>query len=146
GLFLASHLGSNIRELEGALTRLRAFASLTGNEIDLSMATETLKELLTDRQKMLSIENIQKTVANFYSIKVLDLKSAKKIKLFTLPRQISMYLCRTMTKSSFPEIGTKFGGKDHSTVIHACRKIEKKIVEDREIKNAVETIKNELQK
>jgi len=146
GLFLASHLGSNIRELEGALTRLRAFASLTGKEIDLSMTTETLKDILTDRQKMLSIENIQKTVANFYNIKVLDLKSARKIKLFTLPRQISMYLCRNMTKSSFPEIGTKFGGKDHSTVIHACRKIEKKIIDDRDIKNVVETIKNELQK
>jgi chromosomal replication initiator protein len=146
GLFLASQLGSNIRELEGALTRLRAYASLTGNEINLSMVKETLKDLLRDRQKMISIENIQKAVANLYNIKVTDLKSSKKFRIYALPRQVSMYLCRTMTKASFPEIGAKFGGKDHSTVIHAVRQIEKKINEDREIKNIIETIKNELQK
>jgi chromosomal replication initiator protein len=146
GLFLASQLGSNIRELEGALTRLRAYASLTGNEINLSMVKETLKDLLRDRQKMISIENIQKAVATLYNIKVTDLKSSKKFRIYALPRQVSMYLCRTMTKASFPEIGAKFGGKDHSTVIHAVRQIEKKINEDREIKNIIETIKNELQK
>ncbi len=146
GLFLASHLGSNIRELEGSLTRLRAYASITGNEITTNMARETLKDILDDRQKMISIENIQKAVANFYNIKVADLKAAKKLRIYALPRQISMYLCRTLTKSSFPEIGVKFGGKDHSTVSHACRQIEKRATEDREIKNAIETIKNELQK
>ena len=146
GLFLASHLGSNIRELEGALTRLRAYASLTGNEFNLSMAKEILKDLLSDRQKMINIENIQKAVAAHHNIKVSDLKSSKKLKIYAIPRQIAMYLCRTMTKSSFPEIGAKFGGKDHSTVIHAVRQIEKKINEDREIKNVIETIKNELQK
>jgi chromosomal replication initiator protein len=85
-------------------------------------------------------------VAAYYNIKVADLKSAKKLRIYALPRQISMFLCRTMTKSSFPEIGEKFGGKDHSTVIHAVRQIEKRSAEDREIKNAIETIKNELQK
>ncbi len=146
GLFLASHLGTNIRELEGALTRLRAFASITGNDINIVMAKETLRDILDDRQKMISIENIQKAVAAYYNIKVGDLKSAKKLRIYALPRQISMYLCRTMTKSSFPEIGEKFGGKDHSTVIHAVRQIEKRAADDREIKNAIETIKNELQK
>ena len=146
GLFLASHLGSNIRELEGALTRLGAYASLTGNDININMAKETLKDIFSDREKMISIENIQKAVANFFNIKVSDLKSPKKLRIYALPRQISMYLCRTMTKSSFPEIGAKFGGKDHSTVIHAFRQIEKKATDDSYIKNAVETLKNELQK
>ena len=146
GLFLASQLGSNIRELEGTLTRLRAYSSLTGQDINISMAKETLKDILSDREKMISIENIQKAIANFYNIKVSDLKSAKKIKIYVFPRQLAMYLSRTMTKSSFPEIGSKFGGKDHSTVIHAVRQIEKKIGEDRETKNVIETIKNELQK
>lgn len=146
GLFLASNLGSNIRELEGALTRLRAYASLTGQEINVSMANEILKDLLQDRQKFISIENIQKAVANFYNLKVSDLKSNKKLKLYTLPRQIAMYLSRSLTKASFPEIGNKFGGKDHSTVIHACRQIERLIKENMEIKNIIETIKNDLQR
>jgi len=146
GLFLASQLGSNIRELEGALTRLGAYASLTGNEININMAKETLKDILSDREKMITVESIQKVVANFFNIKVSDLKSPKKLKIYALPRQISMYLCRTMTKSSFPEIGAKFGGKDHSTVIHAFRQVDKKALEDSYIKNVIETLKNELQK
>jgi chromosomal replication initiator protein len=146
GLFLASQLGSNIRELEGALTRLRAFASLTGNDISIALAKETLKDILSDRQKMISVDNIQKAVAAFYNIKVSDLKSSKKLKIFAFPRQISMYLCRTLTKASYPEIGAKFGGKDHSTVIHAFRQIEKRIAEDREIQKVIETLINELQK
>ncbi len=146
GLFLASNLGSNIRELEGALTRLRAYSSLTGQEINIFMANEILKDLLQDRQKIISIENIQKCVANFYNLKISDLKSNKKLKVYTLPRQIAMYLCRNLTKASFPEIGNKFGGKDHSTVIHACRQIEKKIQQDAEIKNIIDTLKGDLQK
>jgi chromosomal replication initiator protein len=146
GLFLASQLGSNIRELEGALTRLRAFASLTGNDISIALAKETLKDILSDRQKMISVDNIQKAVADFYNIKVSDLKSSRKLKIYAFPRQISMYLCRTLTKSSFPEIGAKFGGKDHSTVIHAFRQIEKRVAEDREIKKVIETLINEIQK
>jgi chromosomal replication initiator protein len=146
GLFLASNLGTNIRELEGALTRLRAYSSLTGSEITSAMAKETLKDILTDRLKMISIENIQKTVASYHNISVSDIRSSKKLKIYAIPRQIAMYLCRTMTTSSFPEIGEKFGGKDHSTVIHACRQIEKKLSENREIKNVVETLKNQLQK
>jgi chromosomal replication initiator protein len=145
GLFLASQLGSNIRELEGALTRLRAFASLTGNDINIAMAKETLKDILSDRQKMISVDNIQKAVAAFYNIKVSDLKSSKRLRIYALPRQICMYLCRTLTKSSFPEIGAKFGGKDHSTVIHAFRQIEKRSSEDRELKKVIETLIGELQ-
>lgn len=146
GLFLASNLGSNIRELEGALTRLRAFSSLTGQEINISMANEILKDLFQERQKIISIENIQKSVANFYNLKISDLKSNKKLKVYTLPRQIAMYLSRNLTKASFPEIGNKFGGKDHSTIIHACHQIEKKIQQDLEIKNIIDNLKRELQK
>ncbi len=146
GLFLASQLGSNIRELEGALTRLRAYASLTGNEVNISMAKEMLKDLLSDRQKILNVENIQKAVTSHFNIKVADLKSSKKLKIYAQPRQVAMYLCRMLTKSSYPEIGAKFGGKDHSTVIHAVRQIEKKMDEDPEIKNVIEKIKNDLQR
>lgn len=146
GLFLASNLGSNIRELEGALTRLRAYSSLTGQEINISMVNDILKDLIQDRQKIISIENIQKCVANFYNLKISDLKSNKKLKVYTLPRQIAMYLCRNLTKASFPEIGNKFGGKDHSTVIHACRQIEKKMQKDFELKNIIDTLKSDLQK
>ncbi len=146
GLFLASHLGTNVRELEGALTRLRAYSSLTGSEITTAMAKETLRDILDDRQKMISIDNIQKNVASYFDISVSDLKSSKKLKIYALPRQIAMYLCRTMTNSSFPEIGEKFGGKDHSTVIYAVRQIEKRLNEDRELKSTVEVLKNQLQK
>ncbi len=146
GLFLASELGANIRELEGALNRLRFYASLTGNEISIATAKETLKDILIDRKKLISIENIQKEVANHFNIKISDIKSARKLKVYSFPRQICMYLCRTMTSASFPEIGEKFGGKDHSTVIYACRQIEKKYKEERELKNIIESIKNELQK
>jgi chromosomal replication initiator protein len=146
GLFLAGQLGSNIRELEGSLTRLRAYCSLTGNEISISMVKEILRDILSDRQKAITIENIQKTVAHHYNIKITDLKSSRKLKIYSFPRQIAMYICRTMTKASFPEIGTKFGGKDHSTVIHAVRQIEKKVNEDRETKNVIETIRNDLQR
>jgi chromosomal replication initiator protein len=146
GLFLASNLGTNIRELEGALTRLRAYSSLTGSDLTIAMAKETLKDMLSDRQKIITIENIQKAVASYFKITVSDLRSSKKLKIYALPRQIAMYLCRTMTNSSFPEIGEKFGGKDHSTVIHAYRQTEKKLKDDREIKYAVESLKNQLQK
>jgi chromosomal replication initiator protein len=146
GLFLAGQLGSNIRELEGSLTRLRAYCSLTGNEISISMVKEVLRDILSDRQKTITIETIQKTVAHHYNIKITDLKSSRKLKIYSFPRQIAMYICRTMTKASFPEIGTKFGGKDHSTVIHAVRQIEKKVNEDRETKNVIETIRNDLQR
>ena len=146
GLFLASNLGTNVRELEGALTRLRAYSSLTASEISISMAKETLKDILSDRQKMITIDSIQKAVAANFNISVSDLKSSKRLKIYSIPRQVSMYLCRTMTKSSYPEIGEKFGGKDHSTVIHAVRQVEKKLSQDRDLNNLVETLKNQLQK
>ena len=146
GLFLASNLGTNIRELEGALTRLRAYSSLTGSEISISMARDTLKDILSDRQKMITIDSIQKIVAANFNISVSDLKSSKKLKIYSIPRQVSMYLCRTLTKSSYPEIGDRFGGKDHSTVIYAVRQIEKRLNEDRDLNSLIESIKSQIQK
>ena len=142
-LFLATHIGSNVRELEGSLTRVFAYASINKIEATPELAREVLGNILGAPQAV-SIEAIQKVVANFFNLKVSDLKSHRKVKLIAFPRQISMYLSRKYTNSSYPEIGSKFGGKDHSTVIHAVRKIEKKLEEDASLKNTVETLKKNL--
>ncbi|MFH1624844.1 MAG: chromosomal replication initiator protein DnaA [Pseudomonadota bacterium] len=144
-LFLASNMKSNIRELEGSLIRVSAFASITESPITLDLAKEALKELIINKNKEIGIDTIQKTVAEFFKIKVADLNSNQKLKVFTLPRQIGMYLSRKLTAFSFPEIGRSFGGKDHSTVIHAVNKIEKLIQLDKYIKTSIDSIKNKLQ-
>ncbi len=143
-LFLASSSTSNIRELEGMLIRLGAYASLTGNEISLGMAREVLKDIIVEKNKDLTVEMIQKYVAEYFNIKISDLKSEKRLKNLVIPRQIAIYLCRELTKASFPEIGDKFGGKDHSTIIHSVKKITKQISFDFELKNNIETIKRAL--
>jgi chromosomal replication initiator protein len=143
-LFLAAGATSNIRELEGMLIRLEAFASLTGNEITLTMAREVMKDIIVEKTKEISVEMIQKTVAEHFRIKVSELKSDKRIKTLVVPRQIAIYICRELTKASFPEIGDKFGGKDHSTIIHSVRKIEKQLASDPDLKATVEDIKKKL--
>lgn len=142
-LFIATNVGSNVRELEGSLTRVFAFASLTKQEPTPDLAREALKGIL-GKQQTLSIETIQKVVASFFNIKVSDLKSQRKLKLIAQPRQICMYLARKLTNCSYPEIGSKFGGKDHSTVIHAVRKIEKRLEDDPKLRNTIETIEKNL--
>lgn len=136
-MFLASLIISNVRELEGSLIRLNAFASLTGVDITLDLTKEVLADVIRSGRKeaSISIEFIQKIVANFYKINIADLKSHKRIKSFSHPRQIAMYLCKKHLHSSFPEIGGKFGGKDHTTVIHACKKITRQIESDSNLKN-----------
>jgi chromosomal replication initiator protein len=134
----------NIRELEGLLTRLMAEASLDGKQITLDFARSALKNFIRDRDHPESIDGIQKTVAKYFKIKVSDLKSQRRIKTLAEPRQIAMYLAKKISKASYPEIGQKFGGKDHSTVIHAVKKIERKIVEDIEFKNNVFAIENQI--
>jgi len=109
------------------------------------LAKEVLKNFLQNENGTVTIENIQKTVANFFNIKVSDLKSNRKMRFVSLPRQIAMYLSRQLTESSFPEIGSKFGGRDHSTVIHAYNKIEKKIVNDMHLRNSVSSLKKSLE-
>jgi chromosomal replication initiator protein len=122
-LFIASKVRTNIRELEGSLIRLIAYASLTGRDIDLPLAHETLRDLLHSEEKPVTIEMIQKFVADHYSLKISDLKARNNSKSVAVPRQIAMYLTKTLTGASLPEIGKDFGGKHHSTVIHSVRKI-----------------------
>jgi chromosomal replication initiator protein len=123
-LFIASKVRTNIRELEGSLIRLIAYASLTGRDIDLPLTQEILRDLLHTEDKPITIEMIQKYVADHYSIKLTELKAKNNSKSIAVPRQIAMYLSKTLTDASLPEIGKLFGGKHHSTVIHSVRKID----------------------
>lgn len=144
GLFLASSVTSNIRELEGMLIRLGAYASLTGSRISLSMARDVLKDIIVDKNKEVTVEMIQKCVAEHFNLKVSELKSDKRLKTIVLPRQIAMYICRDLTKASYPEIGEKFGGKDHSTIIHSVKKMEKQISQNLDLKSTIDTLKKGL--
>jgi chromosomal replication initiator protein len=123
-MYIAGKIKSNIRELEGSLIRLIAYASLTGQEMSLSLAQEVLKNILDHEEKAVTIEVIQKFVAEYYNLKLVDLKSRNNSKSVAMPRQIAMYLCKSLTHASLPEIGRSFGGKHHSTVIHSIRKVE----------------------
>jgi chromosomal replication initiator protein len=123
-IYIAGKIKSNIRELEGSLIRLIAYASLTGQEISLSLAQEVLKNILDHEERAVTIEIIQKYVADYYNLKLVELKSRNNSKSVAMPRQIAMYLCKALTHASLPEIGRSFGGKHHSTVIHSVRKIE----------------------
>jgi chromosomal replication initiator protein len=123
-IYIASKIKSNIRELEGSLIRLLAYASLTGKDISLPLAQDVLRNILVQDEKAVSIEGIQKFVADYYQLKVADLKSRNNAKSISMPRQIGMYLCKALTNASLPEIGKSFGGKHHSTVIHSIKKIE----------------------
>jgi chromosomal replication initiator protein len=123
-IYIAGKIKSNIRELEGSLIRLIAYASLTGQEITLPLAQEVLKNILDHDVRAVTIDIIQKHVADYYNLKMIELKSRNNSKSVAMPRQIAMYLCKSLTHSSLPEIGRSFGGKHHSTVIHSIRKIE----------------------
>jgi chromosomal replication initiator protein len=123
-IFIAGRIKSNVRELEGSLIRLVAYASLTGQEISLPLAQEVLKNILDHEEKAVTIEIIQKFVADYYNLKLVELKSRNNSKSVAMPRQIAMYLCKSLTHASLPEIGRSFGGKHHSTVIHSIRKVE----------------------
>jgi chromosomal replication initiator protein len=123
-LFIASKVRTNIRELEGSLIRLIAYASLTGREIDIDLAREVLRDLLHTEEKPITIEIIQKFVADHYSLRITDLKARNNSSAVAFPRQVAMYLAKALTKASLPEIGRGFGGKHHSTVIHSVKKIE----------------------
>jgi chromosomal replication initiator protein len=126
-LFLATSVSSNVRELEGFLIRIGAYASLTSTPVSLAMAREILKDILVEKNREITVEENQKNVASNFGIKVADIKSPKRLKTLVLPRQIAMYLTRQLTTSTYPEICERFGGKDHSTIIHAIKKIEKQM-------------------
>jgi chromosomal replication initiator protein len=144
-LYLASQAESNIRELEGYLVRIAAYSSLTGRQIDLDLVKSVLKQLLRkEEKKEITIEEIVKTVGAKFSIKISEIKSQKKNKNLVLARQVSMFLAREMTSASFPDIGAKIGGRDHSTVIYAHNKMKKILVMDKTLRNAVEEIQDVL--
>jgi len=143
--FLANSITSNIRELEGLLIRIGAFSSLTSTPIDITMAKSVLKDVLIEKNKEITVEEIQKTVANYFNTKISDIKSSKRHKSLVLPRQISMYITRKLTDLSYPEIGANFGGKDHSTIIYAIKKIEKLIDKDVHIKVTVDKLMSTIE-
>ncbi len=143
-IFLATHINSNVRELEGSLTRLGAFSSLTKAAITLDLTKEVLRNTLRGAEKDLTVESIQKIICDYFNIKMGDLKAKRRTQNIALPRQVAMYLCRKHTENSFPAIGDKFGGRDHSTVIHASKAIEQRIKDDPHMQNTIEKLERNL--
>jgi chromosomal replication initiator protein len=144
-LFLATTIKTNIRELEGSLVRIGAHASLNKREINLELAHEVLSRLIDNAEREVSPDAVVKAVAEYYSVKVSDLRSARKHKVIALPRQVAMYLIRTLTRCSLPDIGLRFGGRDHTTVMYAVKKIEKKVREDVSLRNTVDALRKNLE-
>lgn len=143
--FIASKVRTNVRELEGSLIRLIAYASLTGRDIDLSLAQDVLKDLIQQDDKPVSMEVIQKAVAEKFNIKLADLKAKNNSKAVAFPRQVAMYLTKALTSASLPEIGKGFGGKHHSTVIHSVRKIEGERRKDPDFDRLINSFIQDLQ-
>ena len=131
--FLAHKITSNVRELEGALHRISAHTQLIGRTVTLESAQEVLHDLLRANDRRVTIDEIQKRVAEHYNIRLADMHSARRARAVARPRQVAMYLCKQLTPRSLPEIGRKFGGRDHTTVMHAVRKIEELKAADRTI-------------
>ena len=144
--YIASTISGNIRQLEGALTRLIAYSATWGCDITLPLAQEALKDYVN--KGMISEKNdvakIQKVVADYFQISVDELRSKKRNSNISFPRQIAMYLCRKLTDESFPKIGIEFGGKDHSTVMHSCDKIEKEIKNNKELAKTIDKLQKEI--
>lgn len=143
--FLAFKITSNIRELEGALNRIIAHVTLVGREITIETVQEVLRDVIKANDRRVSIEEIQKRICEYYHIKLTDLQSSKRSQNIARPRQVAMYLSKQMTAKSLPEIGRKFGGRDHTTVIHAIRKIDELRQEDKELVDDIEILQKTLQ-
>ena len=145
--YMATNLGSDIRQLEGAVTRLVAYSTIMGSEITLNLAIEALKDYvskgISDKN---DVNKIQRIVAEYFQISVEDLKSKKRNSNISFPRQIAMYLCRKLTDESFPKIGIEFGGKDHSTVMHSCEKIEREIKINKDLAKTIDDLTKEIQR
>ncbi len=142
--FIARQVRSNVRELEGALHRVLASASFTGRTIDMELTREALKDILIFQERKVTIQNIQKTVAEYYKMRIADLHSKRRNRAITRPRQIAMSLAKELTNMSLPEIGDAFGGRDHTTVIHACRKIDELLRNDSKTKEDYENLQKLL--
>ena len=138
-MYIAGRIKSNIRELEGSLIRLVAYASLQGREISLDLTQEVLRNVIEQDDKAITIESIQRYISDYYQLKVTELKSRNNSKSVAMPRQIAMYLCKTLTHASLPEIGRSFGGKHHSTVIHSIKKVEELRKRDGDFNNLIGT-------
>lgn len=143
--YIAKNIASNIRELEGALTRIVAFATLTNQDISIALAENSLKDIFSENSATpLTPELIQQVVAEYYNIRVEDIQGSKKPKNIAFPRQVSMYLCRKLLDISLPKIGESFGGRDHTTVIYAISKIEKQLESDEGLQKTVHTLEKEI--
>lgn len=143
--FLAHRISSNVRVLEGALTRLFAFASLVGREITLDMTQECLADILRDSDRKITIDEIQRKVADHFNLRISDLLSARRARAVARPRQVAMYLSKRLTSKSLPDIGRKFGGRDHTTVIHAVKRIEELSQNDSQLADDVEMLRRMLE-
>lgn len=144
-IYIATKIKSNIRELEGALLRVVAYTNLTNTPISLELAKEALKDLISvNNSKIITIEYIQETISNYFDLTIDIIKSQRRTQNIAFPRQIAMYLCRKLTDSSLPKIGEKFGGRDHTTVIHAYEKILNKIESDPEFNNLINELSNKI--
>lgn len=141
---IAEKIQENVRELEGALTRIISFSKLMGEKIDIPFARKILKDILSAADFNVTPENIKKKVCKHFNIKIADIESAKRARQFAFPRQIAMYLCREMTDLSLPKIGECFGGRDHSTVLHAYEKISSDIKTNDSVKEIVATLESEI--
>ncbi len=143
--YIAKNIKSNIRELEGALTRVVAYSSLTNRSISFDLATEALKDIITSsKTEEITVNRIKEKVSNVFNIKMEDFNSKKRTRSIAYPRQIAMYISRELTDLSLPKIGEEFGGRDHTTVIHAHDKISKDIQENEDIKAKIDKIISEL--
>jgi chromosomal replication initiator protein len=142
--FLASQIDSNVRILEGSLIRIGAFSSLTKTPVDIQLAREVLKNIIKQKEELISIDLIQKVVSSFFNVKVSDLKTKRKYKGYVVPRQVAMYLCRKLTDASLLEIGDKFGGKDHSTVLHSIKKVEEKMAKDSSFHEMIQNLMSRI--
>jgi chromosomal replication initiator protein len=143
--FIAEQIKTNIRELEGALIRVIAYSLLEEKLITLEMTKTILKDMVKESVKTISVEMIQKQVAEFYHISISDMRAKRRSRNLVIPRQISMYLSRKLTNMSLPEIGNAFGGKDHTTVLHSCRKVEQELEMSRDLRNVVEKLITAIQ-
>jgi chromosomal replication initiator protein len=138
--FLASGIKSNIRELEGSLIRIAAQASFSGEEITLEKTKKTLKDIIHDDHLPITVDTVQKVVCEFYSLKISDIKARRRTKDITLPRQVAMYIAKQVTGSSLSDIGKAFGGKDHATVIYACKQMEERRSKDESFNRIIENL------
>ena len=144
--YIASNIGTDVRQLEGSITRLIAYSTIMGGvDITLDLAIEALKDFISKGMgEKNDIQRIQKIVSEYFQISVEDIRSKKRSSNISFPRQIAMYLCRTMTTESFPKIGTEFGGKDHTTVMHSVEKIDKEIKINKDLANIIEKLKKDI--